>query len=278
MADFFKYDFGYSWPWSYGHLVAAGVLGGLALLALLRGWSKWTVAVSGAAALWAAAAFLAFDAGLHRPAELPTPRFLASGAGRVLDGGAGSGRATLMVLLARPRARVVALDLFAEGYGITGNEPDRLRANVRAAGAEDRLEVKAGDLRKLPFDTGTFDAAVSSFAIDHLGKTGSQQAIGEMARVLRPGGQFLLMVLNTDAFVTFAYPLIHHHMYYGHGSSPDRWRGALASAGFDIVEQGTQPATMYFLAQKREPGGQAARQPSAGVIPRATGAWSTNHP
>jgi SAM-dependent methyltransferase len=156
-----------------------------------------------------------------------------------------------MVLLARPHARIVAVDLFKEGYGIAGNEPDRLRANVRAVGAEDRLEVKNGDLRKLPFEPGSFDAAVSSFVVDHLGKAGSQQAIGEVARVLRPGGQFLLMVLNTDAYVKFAYPLINVHMYYGHGGSADRWRSALTGAGFEVVEQGTQPATMYFLAEKR---------------------------
>ena len=251
MADFFTYDFGYSWPWSYGHLAAAGVFVGFGILALLLGWRKWVVALSAAAALWALAAFVTFDALTHRPAELPTRRFLESGRGRVLDGGAGSGRATVMVLLARPHASVVALDLFAEGYGIGGNVPDRLRANARAAGAADRLEIKNGDLRALPFDAGSFDAAVSSFAIDHLGKKGSQQAITEMARVLRPGGQFLLMVLNTDAYVKFAYPLIHYHMYYGHGGGTERWRAALTAAGFEVVEQGTQPATMYFVGEKR---------------------------
>ena len=251
MSDFFKYDFGYSWPWSYGHLVAAGVFAAIGVLALLCGWRKWTVASSGIATLWALAAFVTFDSGLHRPAELPTPRFLESGRQRVLDGGAGSGRATVMVLLARPQASVVALDLFNKGYGIDGNGPDRLRANARAAGAENRLEIRRGDLRELPFEAGSFDAAVSSFAIDHLGKKGSQQSIAEIARVLRPAGQFLLMVLNTDAYVKFAYPLIHLHMYYGHGGSAERWRTALTAAGFDVVEQGTQPATMYFLAEKR---------------------------
>ena len=251
MADFFKYDFGYSWPWSYGHLVAAALFAAIGVLALLSGWRKWTVAASGIATLWALAAFVTFDSGLNRPAALPTPRFLESGRGRVLDGGAGSGRATVMVLLARPEVNVVALDLFNEGYGIDGNVPDRLRANARAAGAENRLEIRKGDLRELPFEAESFDAAVSSFAIDHLGKKGSQQSIAEVARVLRPAGQFLLMVLNTDAYVKFAYPLIHFHMYYGHGSSAERWRTALAAAGFEVVEQGTQPATMYFLAEKR---------------------------
>ncbi len=251
MADFFRYDFGYSWPWAYGHLVAAAIFIGVGVLALLLGWRKWTVGLSAVATLWALVAFVTFDSDLHRPSVLPTPHFLESGRGRVLDGGAGSGRATLMVLLARPQASVVALDLFDEGYGIDGNGPDRLRANARAADVESRLEIKKGDLRELPFEAGSFDAAVSSFAIDHLGKKGAQQSIAEMARVLRPAGQFLLMVLNTDAYVKFAYPLIHFHLYYGHGGSAERWRTALVTAGFDVVEQGTQPATMYFLAEKR---------------------------
>jgi hypothetical protein len=68
-----------------------------------------------------------------------------------------------MVLLARPQASVVALDLFNESYGIGGNETDRLRANARAAGAESRLEIKKGDLRELLFEAGSFDAAVSSW-------------------------------------------------------------------------------------------------------------------
>lgn len=259
MADFFRYNFGYSWPWSYGHLVAAMVFLMLAVLARLLGWRKWTIGASAIGALWAVASFIAFDSGLSRPAALPTERFLSSGSGLVLDGGAGSGRATVMVLLARPQARVVALDLFAEGYGIGGNQPDRLRANARAAGAESRLEITKGDLRELPFEPATFDAAVSSFAIDHLRKKDAQQSISEMARVLKPRGQFLLMVLNTDAYVKFAYPLIHLHMYYGHGSNAERWRQPLLAAGFSIVEEGTRPATMYFLAEKPATAAQTGR-------------------
>jgi SAM-dependent methyltransferase len=248
VSDFFKYDFGYTWPWSYGHLIAAIVFLLVALLAWRLAWPGWTRIVSAVAAMWALAAFVTFDTGLSRPAPLPTPRFLESGSGRVLDGGAGSGRSTVMVLLARPRATVVALDLFREGYGIGGNAPDRLRANVRAAGAENRLEVRTGDLREMPFEADSFDAAVSAYVIDHLNKKGIQQSLAEMMRVLRPNGQFLLMVINTDAWVRFAYPLFYVHMYYGSGQ--DRWRPLLTEAGFDIVEQGTQPATLYVLAQK----------------------------
>lgn len=251
MIDFFKYDFGYSWPWSYGHLVAAAVFLLLAAVAWRLEWRRWTLVVLLLASAWGLASFVAFDSILSRPAAMPTARFLESGGGRVLDGGAGSGRATLMVLLARPRATVVALDLFHEGYGIEGNDPARLRANAAAAGVENRLEIQTGDLRRIPFADGSFDAAVSSYVIDHLNRQGVQQSLAEIARVLRPDGQFLLMVINTDGWVRFAYPLIHAHMYYGSGRQGERWRAALTSAGFDIVEQGTQPATLYVLARKR---------------------------
>jgi SAM-dependent methyltransferase len=173
VTDFFKYDFGYTWPSSYGHLVAALVFLLVAALAWRLAWPAWH---------W-------------------------------------------------------------------GNSSDRLRANVRAADAENRLQIRAGDQRALPFEAESFDAAVSAYVIDHFGKTGGQQSLAEMARVLRPRGQFLLMVINTDAWVRFAYPLFYTHMYYG-SSGNDRWSARLAAAGFDIVEQGTQPATLYVLAQK----------------------------
>jgi methylase of polypeptide subunit release factors len=55
---------------------------------------------------------------LNLPLELPTQQFLSRGAGRVLDGGAGSGRASLMVLLERPQAEVLAVDLYQGYFGI----------------------------------------------------------------------------------------------------------------------------------------------------------------
>ena len=42
---------------------------------------------------------------MNLPLELPTDQFLAKGTGTVLDAGAGSGRSSLMVLLARPESR-----------------------------------------------------------------------------------------------------------------------------------------------------------------------------
>ena len=98
----------------------------------------------GVVALWSAAAFLVdrFVINVNGRPTLPTERFLASGVGRVLDVGAGTGRSSIMVLQARPRATVVATDLFGESFdqhfGRNGNPEQRLLANLRTAGVDQR--------------------------------------------------------------------------------------------------------------------------------------------
>jgi len=42
---------------------------------------------------------------------------------------------------------------------------------------------------------------VSAAAIDHLNREGVERTLAEVSRVLRPDGQFLLMVVNPDVWV-----------------------------------------------------------------------------
>jgi SAM-dependent methyltransferase len=251
MMVVFRYDFGYEWPWTYGHLiVAASCAGGVALAWYLR--RRALAGVAAAVVVWALAGSAIVHGALrfNMPLELPTMAFLPGGTGRVLDVGAGSGRASLMVLLARPQAQVTALDIFDDRFGIGGNTPERLTANARTAGVDRRLDVRAADMRELPFGDASFDAAVSSFAIDHLNREGVARSLAELHRVVRPDGQMLLMVINQDGWVRTAFPFFMHHGYFGGRPRPERWRAALETAGFDVVEQGTQPATLYLLARR----------------------------
>jgi ubiquinone/menaquinone biosynthesis C-methylase UbiE len=252
-------NFGYPWAINYGHLILATPFLALFCLGLIFRWRKPIMAVLGLVALWALAAFVLvrFGFDMNGRAPLPTQAFLRSGTGKVLDMGAGTGRSTLMVLEARPQATVVALDSFTDSYvahfGDQGTGPvadqgrARLLANMRAAGVDRRVSVVAGDMRSMPLPSGSFDAAVSAFAIDHLNSQGIHDALGEARRVLKPGGDLLLIVVHKDFWldVTFGPLMMHSRMVL---SNP--WDRALRDAGFEIVERGTPPATQYVLARK----------------------------
>ncbi len=246
-------DFGYPWWLSYGHLVIfAGALAAWLVAHRLR-WRKWIVLPLAALTLWSGAAFLVarFVLNFDGRGSLPTEAFLASGAEKVVDLGAGTGRSTIMLLEARPEVRAVALDLFGDSYrmhfGPDGSPQERLLANLKAAGVEQRATVETGDMRALPFEDASFDAAISAYAIDHLGRDGSKKALAEAARVVKPGGEFLLMVVGNDPWVMFAFgPALLH------GNRGDAWwRSAMEEAGFEVVEAGRRPATIYVLGRRK---------------------------
>jgi SAM-dependent methyltransferase len=246
-------DFGYPWFLSYGHLAMAAIAVPLMLLAIWRKWSRPLIVIVSALALWSVSAFFAVRFGLdpNGRATLPTQSFLSSGAGNVLDMGAGTGRSSLMVLEARPRSTLVALDEFGESYEQHFGTPrlgrQRLLDNLRAAGVADRVAIQAGDMRRMPLETGSFDAIVSAYAIDHLNREGIRDSLAEAARVLKPNGEFLLIVIHKDFWANYTWGLALLHMRM---PGEEFWPQALRAAGFDVVEQGFKPATMYLLARK----------------------------
>lgn len=245
---FTTYDFGYPWFLTYGLAVPIALAALLGVVGAWRGW-RWLVALAVLVGGWGAAGLFVAHAvvGLNRPMALPTERFLASGSGRVLDVGAGSGRAALGVLTARPQATVTGVDIYSGFWGIEDNTPERFMANARAAGVAHRASAVTADMRDMPFDDGEFDAVVSSYAIDHLRRDGQVKALGEVARVLRPGGDFLLAIVRVDWLTWLISPILAHHP----SQDPEPWRAMLQQAGFDVEEEGTGVFTLYFLARKR---------------------------
>ena len=247
MTSPFTYDFGYSWPILWGYLIPIALFGGLAGLGLWLGWRRWLVIGSSILAAWSLVSMVTIHAfGINAPQRLPTEQFLASGSGRVVDVGAGSGRAAVGLLLARPRVTVTGVDIYSGYYGIDDNTPERFMVNARIAGVADRAQAIVGDARELPVSTAEYDGVISSYAIDHISRDGIPKALSEARRVLKPGGEFLLMIVNVDWWVLLTSPPMAHHPR----ANPVRWRTMLETAGFEIVEQGTKPMTIYFLGRK----------------------------
>ena len=249
MLNIFEYDFGYSWFITFGFAIPLIIGIALAGLAAWHRWRPWVTVLAGIVIVWSSAALYVGNVtwGLNRPMDLPTAEFLKDGRGHVLDVGAGSGRAAIGVLRARPQTTVTALDLYDGYYGIDDNTPARFMKNATIAGAADRANARPGNVLDMPFADGSFDAVVSSYMIDHLRRDDRPRALQEVARVLKAHGQFLLLIVNTDWWTWLVSPPMAHHFK----PDPARWRADLNQAGFTVAEEGTQPVTLYWLAQKR---------------------------
>jgi len=90
--------------------------------------------------------------------------------------------------------------LQVEGFDVHGadvaeNGLDACAKSMREAGLPARL-VRA-DMTAAPFADSTFDAGLATNVLNHNPRDRLQQAIDDVWRVLKPGGEFYLTVLNT---------------------------------------------------------------------------------
>src|SRR5262249_2594462 len=108
---------------------------------------------------------------------------------RVLD--VGCGRGLMLVGAARriPNGKAVGVDIW-QAVDLSGNTPDKTRANAAAEGVADPVEVRDGDARTLPFEEASFDVVLSSTALHNIyDPVERAKAIREIARVTKPGGR-----------------------------------------------------------------------------------------
>src|SRR5262245_25366299 len=110
MTSPFTYDFGYGWPLTWGHVIPLAIGAALTAVGLWLGWRRSLMALLLGVSVWGLAGLIVMHAvfGINAPMAPPPRPFMASGEGRVLDVGAGSGRAAIGVLQARPRATATA--------------------------------------------------------------------------------------------------------------------------------------------------------------------------
>lgn len=109
-----------------------------------------------------------------------------------LDVGCGRGLVTIEVARRAPSGSIHAIDLW-QGTDLSGNRPEALLVNARAAGVADRLTIDTGDARKLPYPDASYDVVTSMTAIHNIpDAAGRETAIAEIWRVTRPGGQILI--------------------------------------------------------------------------------------
>lgn len=101
--------------------------------------------------------------------------------GRVLDAGCGTGK----------NFRYFPPDAVVTGVDLSEGMLSRARRKMRHAKA--RVELVQGDATKLPYPDGHFDVCVSTYMFCVLPDELQVQAVKELLRVTRPGGQVRIL-------------------------------------------------------------------------------------
>jgi ubiquinone/menaquinone biosynthesis C-methylase UbiE len=74
------------------------------------------------------------------------------------------------------------------------------KGEVKRAGLDGRIELGVALATMLPFTDHSFDVVVSSHVIKHLDDDALSRAFGEVWRVLKPGGRFLIWEFKKSPF------------------------------------------------------------------------------
>jgi arsenite methyltransferase len=115
------------------------------------------------------------------------------GSERALDLGCGRGPVLLALARRLPRGQAVGVDLW-RSKDQTGNAADATRANAAAEGVGPLVELHTADMTSLPFPDASFDVVASALAIHNIPTAeGRTAAVTEALRVLRPGGQMIIV-------------------------------------------------------------------------------------
>jgi ubiquinone/menaquinone biosynthesis C-methylase UbiE len=115
-------------------------------------------------------------------------------AGQAADLGCGPGYLVVKLAQVAPGLRVTGVDLADEMLV-------EAEAFARRSGVEERVAFKQGDVAQIPFPDGSLDLVVSTLSLHHW--RDPVAVLDEVARVLRPGGSFLVADLRRDMGLPF---------------------------------------------------------------------------
>jgi ubiquinone/menaquinone biosynthesis C-methylase UbiE len=149
-----------------------------------------------------------------------------------------SGESALDVGSGTGALAIAAKDRLGPAGQVCGVDPSsemvaRARRKATRAGVDVRFETAA--VEALPFPDATFDGVLSSLMLHHLSEEGRGQGMAEIARVLKPGGRFLVVDIGgRDGRQRSLFHRIRRHAHF----DLDELTPALDRADLQIVERG----------------------------------------
>lgn len=115
----------------------------------------------------------------------------------------GCGRGELACEAARRGAHAVGIDYAEAAIELSRERMDSLDAETRR-----RVEFKLADAKGLDFPDGSFDLVFLVDVYEHLHPHEIEHVLGEVKRVLRPGGALIIHTGPNTWFYRFGYPLV----------------------------------------------------------------------
>jgi SAM-dependent methyltransferase len=110
------------------------------------------------------------------------------GKGQALDIGCGNGPLTIALAQRHPDVHVTGIDTWGKTWDYSRAVCER---NAEAAGVAERTDFQKASASALPFENGTFDAAISNFVFHDVSDTKDKRAlVREALRVVKKGGSF----------------------------------------------------------------------------------------
>jgi len=120
--------------------------------------------------------------------KLLLDRLAWNGAGEALDVGCGNGPLTIALARRHPDAHVTGIDYWGKAWDYSKAVCER---NAEAAGVAGRTDFQKASASALPFEDGSFDAAVSNFVFHEVSDAkDKREVIREALRVVKKGGHF----------------------------------------------------------------------------------------
>jgi ubiquinone/menaquinone biosynthesis C-methylase UbiE len=174
---------------------------------------------------------------------------------KVLDIGCGYGG--LLIYLKRK----VGFEKSMEGLDCSELMVARATAEMKQRGLDSDINIRQGVATKLPYPDNSFDVVLSTYVIKHLSDELAKEMLGEVMRVLKPGGRFCLWEAAPSKnryLQVFNLKLLKMGVSTAYLRTTEELRDCLEAAGFsDLKPYGHGPYYYYpplprvgFIARK----------------------------
>jgi demethylmenaquinone methyltransferase/2-methoxy-6-polyprenyl-1,4-benzoquinol methylase len=168
---------------------------------------------------------------------------------RVLEVGFGTGNEILdLAKLVGPEGKVAGIDISPGMLAVA-------QRKVTREGLPTPIDLRVGDARELPYDSGSFDCVYSSFTLELFPEEDLPVVLAEIGRVLRNGGRLAAVSMakvkagEAASMLERTYVWMHRHFPHIVDCRPIDLAAVLTGAGFHVLkETGVEIWTMPVAA------------------------------